>query len=67
MAQMVVTDDNLKYYTNTAIKLANTFSQQANLLHKLQGNSNQKMTVERVHVHDGGQAIVGNVQGDTAN
>jgi hypothetical protein len=52
-----------QYYTNSAIKLANTFIQQASLLAKLQGGVGQKITVERVEVNQGGQAIVGNVQG----
>jgi hypothetical protein len=50
-----------KYYTNTAIKLANCFVQQANLLAKFQGHTGQKITVERVNVHHGGQAIVGTI------
>lgn len=54
-----------QYFTNTAIKLANCFVQQANALSRLQGNNNQKITVERVDVHSGGQAIVGNVNGNT--
>lgn len=52
-----------KYYTNAAVKLANCFTQQANILAKLQGVGGQKITVERVDVHQGGQAIVGNIQG----
>jgi hypothetical protein len=52
-----------KYYTNSAIKLTNCFTQQANILAKLQGVDGQKIIVERVDVHQGGQAIVGNVQG----
>jgi len=48
-----------QYYTNSSIKLANTFTQQAALLNKLQGNNSQKIVVEHVDVHDGGQAIVG--------
>ncbi|RUR08565.1 hypothetical protein ELY14_11185 [Legionella septentrionalis] len=52
-----------KYYTNTAIKLANCFTQQANILAKLQGVGGQKIIVERVDVHQGGQAVVGNIQG----
>lgn len=61
------TADNLelkKYYTNSAIKLANCFVQQANILAKLQGIGGQKITVERVDVQKGGQAIVGNIQGN---
>ncbi len=58
--------DDLKlkqYYTNSALKLSNCFVQQANMLAKLQGIGGQKIIVERVDVHQGGQAIVGNVQG----
>ncbi|EHL30006.1 hypothetical protein [Legionella drancourtii] len=50
-----------KQYINSAIKLSNCFVQQANLLAKLQGIGGQKITVERVEVHQGGQAIVGNI------
>ncbi len=48
-----------QYFTNTSIKLANTFVQQASLLAKLQGNGGQKIIVEHVDVHNGGQAVVG--------
>ncbi len=51
-----------KYYTNATVKLANCFVQQANTLAKLQGVGGQKIIVERVDVHQGGQAIVGNIQ-----
>ena len=50
------------YYTNTAIKLSNCFVQQANMLAKLKGIGGQKIIVERVDVHSGGQAVVGNIQ-----
>lgn len=56
-----------KYYTNSAIKLANCFAQQASVLAKLQGVGGQKIIVERVDVHQGGQAIVGNIQGGMGN
>lgn len=59
--------DIKKYYTNSAVKLANCFTQQANLLAKLQGIAGQKIIVERVDVHQGGQAIVGNIQGAMSN
>ena len=32
------------------------------IAHRRWGKGQQKMTVEHVHVHEGGQAIVGNVQ-----
>ena len=50
------------YYSNSAIKLANCFVQQANMLAKLKGVGGQKIIVERVDVHQGGQAVVGNIQ-----
>lgn len=57
--------DNRKYFTNAAIKLANSFTQQATLLAKLQGTGSQKIVVEHVEVHQGGQAVVGNIMGVT--
>ncbi|KTD01971.1 hypothetical protein [Legionella feeleii] len=59
--------DIKKYYINSAVKLANCFVQQANLLAKLQGIAGQKIIVERVDVHQGGQAIVGTIQGPMSN
>ncbi|MGC1181489.1 hypothetical protein [Legionella sp.] len=56
-----------KYYTNSAIKLSNCFVQQVNILAKLQGVGGQKIVVERVDIHQGGQAIVGNIQGGMGN
>lgn len=43
------------------IKLSNVFIQQVGLMQKLTGHGQQKVTVEHVHVHSGGQAIVGNI------
>lgn len=57
--------DNLelkKYCTNATVKLANCFVRQVNILAKLQGVGGQKIIVERVDVHHGGQAVVGNIQ-----
>ncbi len=42
-------------------KLARTFTAQMEALTRYRGKGQQKMTVEHVHVHQGGQAIVGNV------
>ena len=57
--------ESKQYYTNSAIKLANCFTQQATLLAKLQGVGGQKIVVEHVEVHQGGQAVVGNISGVT--
>ena len=42
-------------------KLARTFTAQVEALKRYRTGGEQKMTVEHVHVHQGGQAIVGNV------
>ena len=42
-------------------KLARTFATQMEALNRCRGKGQQKMAVEHVHVHDGGQAIVGQV------
>ena len=47
--------------TNRAIKLLRTFTAQVEALNKYRREGQQKVTVEHVNVHDGGQAIVGNV------
>jgi len=48
-------------------KLTRTFTIQLEALKKYRTGGQQKMTVEHVHVHEGGQAIVGNVQGGGGN
>ena len=42
-------------------KLARTFTAQVEALKRYRTGGEQRMTVEHVHVHQGGQAIVGNV------
>lgn len=44
-----------------ADRFMRTFTAQVEALAKYRGKGQQKMTVEHVHVHRGGQAIVGNV------
>jgi len=48
-------------YQNQSIKLMRLYNQQLETLDKHRRKGNQKMTVEHVHVHEGGQAIVGEV------
>lgn len=50
-------------YLNQANKLLRTYSTLLATLDKHRGKGQQKVTVEHVHVHEGGQAIVGNVEG----
>ena len=47
---------------NYANKLSRTYASLVDTLDKHRGKGQQKVTVEHVHVHQGGQAIVGNVQ-----
>jgi hypothetical protein len=46
---------------NLAVKLLRTFVPQIEALQRHRGKGEQKITVEHVHVHAGGQAIVGAV------
>jgi hypothetical protein len=46
---------------NLAIKLLRTFTMQVEALQRYRAKGQQKVTVEHVHVHAGGQAIVGAV------
>jgi hypothetical protein len=44
---------------NLAVKLLRTFAAQTEALQRYRGKGQQKVTVEHVHVHTGGRAIVG--------
>lgn len=46
---------------NRAVKLMRLYNYQLETLDKHRNKGRQKMTVEHVHVHKGGQAIVGEV------
>jgi len=48
-------------FMNQGVKLMRLYNQQLETLDKHRRKGKQKMTVEHVHVHEGGQAIVGNV------
>jgi hypothetical protein len=47
--------------SNAFNKLARTFAAQVEALKRYRSGGEQKMTVQHVHVAEGGQAIVGNV------
>lgn len=47
-----------------ANKLTRSYSILMEALNKHRGKGQQKVTVEHVHVHEGGQAIVGSVEGN---
>ena len=48
---------------NQANKLSRTHTTLLEALNRHRGKGQQKVTVEHVHVYEGGQAIVGNVEG----
>ncbi len=48
---------------NQANKLVRSYASLAEALNRHRGKGQQRVTVEHVHVHQGGQAIVGAVQG----
>jgi hypothetical protein len=47
---------------NQANKLSRTYAALVEALNRHRGKGQQKVTVEHVHVHAGGQAVVGNVE-----
>jgi hypothetical protein len=49
-------------HLNQANKLSRTYTTLLESLNRHRGKGQQKVTVEHVHVHPGGQAIVGNVE-----
>ena len=51
-------DQNLRH----ANRLTRAYTELLGALNKHRGKGQQKVTVEHVHVHEGGQAIVGNIE-----
>jgi hypothetical protein len=51
-----------EYHLNQVNKLSRTYVALLDALNRHRGKGQQKVTVEHVHVHQGGQAIVGNVE-----
>jgi hypothetical protein len=47
---------------NQANKLSRTYANLLEALNRHRGKGQQKVTVEHVHVHEGGQAVVGNIE-----
>jgi len=54
--------DSRRENLNQANKLSRTFATLVEALNRHRGKGHQKVTVEHVHVHSGGQAIVGVVE-----
>lgn len=55
------TSEQFQTYAGTLNKLARTFAAQAEALKRYRTGGKQHISVKHVHVHEGGQAIVGNV------
>ena len=56
-------EENIEYQrlVNSTTKLMNAFNAHMLTLQKLRNGGNQTMTVQHVHVNDGGQAVIGNI------
>ena len=62
------TIDGVDSNINRAVRLTKVFVEQIETMQKLKGESGrQKVTVEHVHIHQGAQAIVGNVEAGKRN
>lgn len=57
--------DYVETKLNQANKLMRTYTAQMEALNRHRGKGQQKMTVEHVHVNEGGQAIIGTVDAAT--
>jgi hypothetical protein len=56
------TPEGRQLYLNLATKLQRTYLTQIEMYQKMQGKAGQKVTVERVTINAGGQAVVGTVE-----
>ena len=56
------TVEGRREHLNQANKLSRTWTMLLDALNKHRGNGQQKVTVEHVHVHAGGQAVVGTIE-----
>jgi len=55
------TPQKMDWHINRATKLLRTYTAQVEALKRYRSTGRQTMVVKHVHVHEGGQAIVGNV------
>jgi hypothetical protein len=54
--------DDIESFTNSAAKLSRTFIAQIEALERYRGRGGQNTAVGHVHVNNGGQAVIGNVE-----
>jgi len=65
MKRAVLSDqtvEGVNFNVNRVTKLSRTFIAQLEAFNKHRGKGQQKMTVKHVHVNEGGQAVIGNVE-----
>jgi len=65
MARMTVAADTVERMEKLeamSTKMMRTATTQMEALHKLRNGGKQKVKVEHVHIHEGGQAVIGNVE-----
>lgn len=63
-ARQAETIDQLERYAGLATKLQRAFANQIDTLGRIRRKAEQTVRVEHVHVHSGGQAIVGHVNAE---
>ena len=61
-AMLSETVDAVDSCTNRVTKLSRTFTAQMEALGRHRGKGQQKMVVEHIHVNEGGQAVIANVE-----
>jgi len=54
--------DAMNLKINQVTKLSRAFANHLEVLNKNRGKGQQKMTVEHIHVNEGAQAVIGNVE-----
>ena len=59
------TEQRVVAFGSAAARLMRTFATQLEVLRRLRSGGQQFVRVEHVHVNDGGQAVIGNVQRPT--
>jgi hypothetical protein len=56
------TEQHIAAFGSTTARLMRAYAMQVEVLRRLRGGGQQLVCVEHVHVNDGGQALIGNVQ-----
>jgi hypothetical protein len=57
------TDRNVALKATTAARLLRAYAAQVETLRRLRNGGSQLVRIEHVHVNEGGQTVIGNIQG----